>query len=93
MEPFIIATHRNLSSMHPIFKLLSPHMKHALAINAMARESLISAEGIIECGFTPGNCSTEMVCAAYRDWWRFDLEGLPADLIRRYDYYNFNNNK
>ncbi|KAI3745536.1 hypothetical protein L1987_58650 [Smallanthus sonchifolius] len=69
MEPFIIATHRHLSSLHPIFKLLSLHMKHALAINAMARESLISAEGIIECGFSPGKYSNEMVCAAYRDWW------------------------
>ncbi|KAL8268203.1 hypothetical protein R6Q59_002001 [Mikania micrantha] len=83
MEPFIIATHRHLSSMHPIFKLLSLHMKHALSINAMARESLISAEGIIECGFSPGKYSIEMISAAYRDWWRFDLEGLPADLIRR----------
>ncbi|KAK1424716.1 hypothetical protein QVD17_20054 [Tagetes erecta] len=83
MEPFIIATHRHLSSLHPIFKLLSVHMKHALAINAMARENLISADGIIECGFSPGKYSIEMVSAAYRDWWRFDLEALPADLIRR----------
>lgn len=83
MEPFIIATHRHLSTLHPVFKLLIPHMQHTLAINAMARESLISAEGIIECGFTPGKYSTEMACAAYRDWWRLDLEGLPEDLIRR----------
>ncbi|KAF2303329.1 hypothetical protein GH714_016762 [Hevea brasiliensis] len=25
----------------------------------------------------------EITQSAYRDWWRFDLEGLPADLIRR----------
>ena len=81
MEPFVIATHRHLSSLNPVFKLLIPHMQHMLAINAIARESLISAEGIIECGFTPGKYSTEMACAAYRDWWRFDLEGLPEDLI------------
>ncbi|GJY98477.1 lipoxygenase 3, chloroplastic-like protein [Tanacetum coccineum] len=31
--------------------------------------------------------STKMACAAYRDWWRFDLEGLPKDLIRRYNQY------
>ncbi|KAI3745521.1 hypothetical protein L1987_58635 [Smallanthus sonchifolius] len=83
MEPFIIATHRHLSSLHPIFKLLSLHMKHAIVTSAVARESLISAEGIIETCFSPGKYSMEMVCAAYRDWWRFDLEGLPADLIRR----------
>ncbi|XP_052627332.1 lipoxygenase 3, chloroplastic [Lactuca sativa] len=83
MEPFIIAAHRHLSSMHPVFKLLNPHMRHLLGINSMARESLISAEGIIESGFSSGRYSTHMVCAAYRNWWRFDLEGLPQDLIRR----------
>ncbi|KAI3718923.1 hypothetical protein L6452_19808 [Arctium lappa] len=83
MEPFIIATHRHLSTLHPVFKLLNPHMRHTLAINATARESLICAEGTIERDFSPGKYSMEMACAAYRDWWRFDLEGLPADLIRR----------
>ncbi|XP_024988751.1 lipoxygenase 3, chloroplastic-like [Cynara cardunculus var. scolymus] len=83
MEPFIIATHRHLSSLHPVFKLLNPHMRHTLAINATARESLICAEGTIERDFSPGKYSMEMACAAYRDWWRFDLEGLPADLVRR----------
>ncbi|GKD78946.1 lipoxygenase 3, chloroplastic-like protein [Tanacetum coccineum] len=58
-------------------------MRHTLAINAQARESLISAEGFIESGFTPGKYSTEIACAAYRDWWRFDLEDLHEDLIRR----------
>ncbi|KAL4585614.1 hypothetical protein LXL04_010237 [Taraxacum kok-saghyz] len=83
MEPFVIAAHRNLSSIHPVFKLLKPHMRHMLGINAIACESLISTQGIIEDGFSSGIYSTEMVCAAYRDWWRFDLEGLPQDLIRR----------
>ncbi|PWA35376.1 Lipase/lipooxygenase, PLAT/LH2 [Artemisia annua] len=81
MEPFIIVTYQHLGSLYAVFKLLIPHMRHALAINAMARESLISAEGIIECSFTPGKYSTEMACVAYRDWWR--PEGLPEYLIRR----------
>ncbi|KAK7246507.1 hypothetical protein RIF29_41376 [Crotalaria pallida] len=83
MEPFIIAAHRQLSVMHPIFKLLKPHMKHTLQINALAREALINAGGIIESDFTSGKYSTHMVSAAYRDCWRFDMEALPADLIRR----------
>ncbi|KAK7412346.1 hypothetical protein VNO78_03801 [Psophocarpus tetragonolobus] len=83
MEPFIIAAHRQLSVMHPIFKLLKPHLKHTLQINALARETLINEGGIIESDFSPGKYSIEMISAAYRDWWRFDMESLPADLIRR----------
>ncbi|KAK8514216.1 hypothetical protein V6N13_063119 [Hibiscus sabdariffa] len=82
MEPFILAAHRQLSAMHPIFKLLDPHMRYTLEINGLARQSLINADGVIESCFTPGRYCMEMSAAAYRSW-RFDKEGLPADLIRR----------
>ena len=35
-EPYIIAAHRQLSFMHPIFKLLLPHMRYTMEINALA---------------------------------------------------------
>lgn len=84
MEPFILAAHRRMSAMHPIFKLLHPHMRYTLEINALARQSLINAEGVIESCFTPGPVSGEITSAYYRSHWRFDLEGLPADLLRRH---------
>ncbi|RWW49515.1 hypothetical protein BHE74_00044309 [Ensete ventricosum] len=83
MEPYIIATHRQLSSMHPIFVLLHPHMRYTLEINALARQSLINGGGIIENCFSPGKYSMELSSAAYKSLWRFDMEALPADLIRR----------
>ncbi|CAL4921068.1 unnamed protein product [Urochloa decumbens] len=83
MEPFILAAHRRMSAMHPIFKLLHPHMRYTLEINALARQSLISADGVIESCFTPGPVSGEISATYYRNHWRFDLEGLPSDLIRR----------
>ncbi|TKV97883.1 hypothetical protein SEVIR_9G523500v4 [Setaria viridis] len=83
MEPFILAAHRRMSAMHPIFKLLHPHMRYTLEINALARQSLISADGVIESCFTPGPVSGEISAAYYRNHWRFDLEGLPSDLVRR----------
>lgn len=83
MEPFILAAHRHMSAMHPIFKLLHPHMRYTLEINALARQSLINADGVIESCFTPGPVSGEISAAYYRNHWRFDLEGLPSDLIRR----------
>ncbi|XP_040379658.1 putative lipoxygenase 5 [Oryza brachyantha] len=83
MEPFIIAAHRQMSAMHPIFKLLKPHMRYTLKINALARQILINGDGVIESGFTPGRVCMEMSAFAYREIWRLDQEGLPADLIRR----------
>ncbi|KAG7025897.1 Linoleate 13S-lipoxygenase 3-1, chloroplastic, partial [Cucurbita argyrosperma subsp. argyrosperma] len=83
LEPFILAAHRQLSSMHPIFKLLDPHMRYTLEINALARQSLISGEGVIESCFTAGRYGMEISAAAYKNLWRFDKESLPADLIRR----------
>ncbi|KGN45482.1 linoleate 13S-lipoxygenase 3-1, chloroplastic [Cucumis sativus] len=83
LEPFILAAHRHLSAMHPIFKLLDPHMRYTMEINALARQSLISGDGVIESCFTPGRYCMEISAAAYKNFWRFDMEGLPADLIRR----------
>ena len=84
LEPFILAAHRQMSAMHPIFKLLDPHMRYTLEINALARQSLINADGVIESCFTPGRYAMEISAAAYKSSWRFDMESLPADLIRRY---------
>ncbi|GKV43462.1 hypothetical protein SLEP1_g50752 [Rubroshorea leprosula] len=83
MEPYIIATHRQLSSMHPIYKLLHPHMRYTLEINALARQGLINGGGIIEFCFSPGKYAMEISSAAYDSMWQFDLDALPADLIRR----------
>lgn len=83
VEPYVIATHRQLSSMHPISKLLLPHFRYTLEINASARQLLINADGVIENCFTPGPYSLEISSAAYDSFWRFDQEALPADLIRR----------
>ncbi|KAL4335203.1 hypothetical protein GQ457_07G043520 [Hibiscus cannabinus] len=82
-EPYIIATHRQLSAMHPIYRLLHPHFRYTMEINALAREFLISAGGIIESCFSPGKYSVEICSIAYKLQWRFDHQALPADLISR----------
>ncbi|KAG5227600.1 hypothetical protein OIU77_022285 [Salix suchowensis] len=82
-EPYIIAANRQLSVMHPIFRLLHPHFRNTMQMNALARESLINAGGIIESSFSPGKYAMEICSFAYDKLWRFDLEALPNDLIRR----------
>lgn len=82
-EPYIIASNRQLSAMHPIYRLLHPHFRYTMEINALAREALINAGGIIESGFSPVKYSMELCSAAYDLQWRFDHQALPADLISR----------
>ncbi|KAI3743195.1 hypothetical protein L1987_60901 [Smallanthus sonchifolius] len=82
-EPYIIATNRQLSKMHPIHNLLHPHFRYTMEINALAREALINCGGVIETGFSPGKYSIEMSSVVYGQVWRFDHEALPADLIAR----------
>ncbi|KAE8037063.1 hypothetical protein FH972_009688 [Carpinus fangiana] len=82
-EPYIIATNRQLSAVHPIYRLLHPHFRYTMEINALAREALVNAGGIIETSFSPGKYSVELSSAAYDLQWQFNLEALPADLINR----------
>lgn len=83
-EPYIIATYRQLSALHPISKLLHPHVRYTMEINASARQTLITANRVIEQVFTPGKYSLEMSAIVYDLLWQFDQESLPEDLIRRY---------
>jgi len=82
VEPFIIATNRNLSVVHPIHKLLLPHYRNTMNINANARNMLINAGGIIESTYLFGSYSMELSSDVYKDW-VFPDQGLPNDLIKR----------
>uniref|UniRef100_A0A0D9X9L7 linoleate 13S-lipoxygenase n=1 Tax=Leersia perrieri TaxID=77586 RepID=A0A0D9X9L7_9ORYZ len=83
VEPYIIAANRQLSEMHPIYHLLRPHFRYTMKINALARTRLINAGGIIELAFSPQKYSMELSSVAYDKLWRFDMESLPGDLVRR----------
>jgi arachidonate 5-lipoxygenase len=48
LEPYILATMRQLSSRHPIFKLLRRHFRGTIRINAEARQVLLGAGGVFD---------------------------------------------
>ena len=68
VEPFVVTTHRQLSSRHPLFLLLTPHFKGTLAINNSAVESLIAPKGVVD----------QVMAPTIQDVWKVTVEGVES---------------
>ncbi|XP_069502684.1 polyunsaturated fatty acid lipoxygenase ALOX12-like isoform X2 [Ambystoma mexicanum] len=82
-EVLCVATLRQLPSIHPIFKLLMPHMKYTLEINTRARGQLVSKNGIFDQVVSTGGVGSLQL--AQREYAQITYESLclPEDIRNR----------
>ncbi|GIL91409.1 hypothetical protein Vretimale_17802 [Volvox reticuliferus] len=83
LEPFYISLRRQISVMHPVYKLMAPHFRYTLQINRDARMRLINADGVIEQIVPSDKYAMLYASALYRTTWNFATEALPEDLKAR----------
>lgn len=67
-----------------VYKLMLPHFRYTMAINASARSSLINADGVIEKTFAAGEFAMRLSSVVYKKSWKFKNQALPDDLEDRY---------
>ncbi|RXN21015.1 arachidonate 5-lipoxygenase-like isoform X1 [Labeo rohita] len=66
-EVFAIAMYRQLAAVHPVYKLLIPHVHFTIAINTAAREQLICESGVFEkFNSTGGSATGEVIQKAMK---------------------------
>ncbi|KAK0064895.1 allene oxide synthase-lipoxygenase protein [Biomphalaria pfeifferi] len=83
MESFDLATQRNLSSSHPVYKLLEPHFLFLMAINSLALTELINKGGWVDVGMNYGRTGMLQLIANVFENWRLDVDGNFHEDMRR----------
>jgi len=82
MEATAVVAARQLSALHPLLRLLRPHFEGTLAINTLARSSLISPGGSVDQQFGLGpNTVNKLATQLYTQEWK--PFNLPRDLRER----------
>ncbi|KAK3755758.1 hypothetical protein QZH41_019984, partial [Actinostola sp. cb2023] len=84
IESVAIATHRNLSPSHPVFRLLAPFIRDIIPINCFEINELLSPGFWIDKCTSLGSQGTlDLLSLGWQEW-RLDVQGcLPRDLIVR----------
>ncbi|WP_375768018.1 PLAT/LH2 domain-containing protein [Archangium gephyra] len=85
VEPFVMATMRNLPDPHPVYKLLRRHFRYTLAINDGARKGLLDEGGVFDDFIAtggPGKGHIKLGQKGYLRWKLTDNKPRP-DFERR----------
>lgn len=82
-EPFAIATRRQLSSKHPLFLLLEPHIRHTIAVNRQTWNLLKTPSAAFDLIYAGELDETVNVMRQTRLRWPVHTQRLDADLKAR----------
>ncbi|KAG2468362.1 LOX5 lipoxygenase, partial [Polypterus senegalus] len=74
VEVFCVATLRQLPAVHPVYKLLAPHLRYTLEINIRGRTQLISEDGIFKRVVSTGG--TGLLLVAQREYQKLTFKSL-----------------
>ena len=84
LEATSVATRRQLSSAHPVFKLLVPHMQNTIGITTLARKYLLSEGGLVDRYMGAGGGSQfELMERVYQNTSIWRAMHFPTDLADR----------
>ncbi len=83
MEPFAMATNRQLAESHPLSLLLRPHFRFMLCNNNTAHDKLINPDGPVDHVMAGTLEETLNVVKSGMGRWRFDQSALPVALANR----------
>ncbi|XP_071335429.1 hydroperoxide isomerase ALOXE3-like [Trachinotus anak] len=81
-EVFTVATLRSFPVIHPLYKLLFPHLRYTLQINTMARKSIFGPTGILRINSLGHDGLTELMRRAFSEMTYSSL-CLPENITAR----------
>ncbi|XP_055757105.1 polyunsaturated fatty acid 5-lipoxygenase-like isoform X1 [Salvelinus fontinalis] len=96
VEVFCVSTLRQLPAVHPVYKLLAPHLRYTLEINCRGRTQLLSADGIFKRVVSTGGegllilAQNEYKVLTYRSLQPYqDFQQRGASKLRNYFYREY----